>query len=203
MYIYKITNKANGKIYVGKTTKSIEARFCRHKYNYADGVTYLYKSMRKHGIENFEISILEEVTSDLNEREKYWIAMLEPEYNMTSGGDGGDTSSSPNFKEAVKAHHMNRKSYPGARMLGKTHTSETKSKQSAKRKEYWSNLSEDKLEERTQKISGQNNGMFGKTPKNSVRVVYNGIEYQSISAAAKATGHSANYIKKHGVLHNE
>jgi group I intron endonuclease len=203
MYVYKITNKINNKIYIGKTTKSVEERFAKHRYNSADGNTHLYKSMRKYGVHNFDISIIEECVSDLDEREIFWIQTLSPEYNMTSGGEGGDTSSSPNYKDAMIKHHRNRTTYPGARMLGKTHTIETKSKQSTKRKEYWDNLSEDDREKRTRKISGGKNGMFGKTPKNSVLVTFDGVLYKSITAAAKATGHSAHYIKKHGVLHNE
>jgi hypothetical protein len=60
--------------------------------------------MRKYGEENFEFSILEEVGSSeiLNEREIIWIEKLKPTYNMTKGGDGGDTSNSPNYKIAIK-----------------------------------------------------------------------------------------------------
>ena len=99
MIIYKITNKVNSKFYIGKTTKSAEERFKRHFYNHKTQNTYLYKSMRKHGFENFCIEILEETNIiDIDSREIYWIEELSPHYNMTKGGDGGDTSSSPNFK---------------------------------------------------------------------------------------------------------
>ena len=33
-YIYKITNKINGKIYVGQTIKNYEERFRQHRLNY-------------------------------------------------------------------------------------------------------------------------------------------------------------------------
>jgi group I intron endonuclease len=94
MYIYKITNTKNGKIYIGKTLYSIEKRFVRHKQRHKKGNGYLYNSMRKHGPEHFRIEEIECVKSEsiLNEREKYWIARLNPEYNMTKGGDGGDTT---------------------------------------------------------------------------------------------------------------
>jgi len=203
MIIYKIVNQVNGKFYVGKTTKSIEERFAKHRYNHSGGNTYLYRSMRKYGFENFLIEVLEHVNHDLDEREKFWIRALKPEYNMTEGGDGGDTSSSPNFLEAIAKHHANRTEYPGGRMRGKTHSEETKLKQSSKRKEFWSNMSKEDREVRSKTISGSSNGMFGKTPKNSVRVTYDGVEYPSVAAASRNTGHSPNYIKKHGVLHNE
>jgi hypothetical protein len=59
--------------------------------------------MRKHGFDLFSIEKIEEVQeiSILNEREKYWIKTLSPHYNMTEGGDGGDTSKSPNFIQKV------------------------------------------------------------------------------------------------------
>ena len=99
--IYIITNKVNSKTYIGKTTKSIQERFDAHCYNSLkkNQNTYLYKAIRKYGVENFTISLLEETTPDLlNEREIHWISKLNPNYNMTKGGDGGDTSNSPNYK---------------------------------------------------------------------------------------------------------
>lgn len=203
MFIYKIQNAIDGKFYIGKTTKSLEERFRKHLYNHADGQTYLYKAMRKHGIENFNISLIEEVEEDLDSREKHWIAELSPSYNMTIGGEGGDTSSSPNFKAAILHHHSNRDHYPGSRMLGKTHTIETKRKQSEKRTEHWNTMSDEERESRSKKVAGKNNGMYGKSPKNSLQVVLNGVKYASISEASRATGHSSKYVKKHGELYNE
>jgi group I intron endonuclease len=203
MFIYKIENKIDGKFYIGKTSKTLEERFRKHLYNHLDGQTYLYKAMRKHGIENFDISLVEEVTEDLDLREKYWIAELNPTYNMTVGGDGGDTSSSPNFKFGIQQHHYTRTDYPGSRMLGKTHTSETKRKQSEKRTEHWNSLSDEERENRSKKITGQKNGMYGKLPKNSLQIMFNGVKYSSISEASQVTGHSGKYLKKHGEIYNE
>jgi group I intron endonuclease len=115
MIIYKITNKVNGFFYIGKTSKSIEQRFKRHFYNHKKGNTYLYKSMRKYGFDNFIIETLEE-TPNLNEREMFWINELSPHYNMTKGGDGGDTSKSPNFLKGIKNRPPPKPTYG---MLGK------------------------------------------------------------------------------------
>lgn len=123
MIIYKITNKVNGKFYIGKTTLTIEARFKKHFYNHRTGNTYLYKAMRKYGFENFAIEELQSNICDLNESEIRYIATLSPHYNMTLGGDGGDTSQSPNHIEAMKKHHKSRspKDYASYGMLGKSH----------------------------------------------------------------------------------
>lgn len=101
--IYKITNKVNGKSYIGKTVKSINRRFYEHCHNAELGVqTVFYDAIRKYGKENFDISTIEEIDNDLlNDRESYWINyyhtyLKDPlcqGYNSTLGGDGGDTRS--------------------------------------------------------------------------------------------------------------
>jgi group I intron endonuclease len=134
MFIYRITNIITKKSYIGKTTKSIDERFQRHKYNAKYGSkTHLHRSMRKHGCDNFIIETIEQ-TENLNEREQYWISTLSPEYNMTTGGEGCDPLSSPNFIDAMKKHHASRTkdSYATFGMLGKSHSSNTKSKISRK-----------------------------------------------------------------------
>jgi group I intron endonuclease len=118
--IYRITNVVNSKFYIGKTSKTVQERFQRHCYNHQKQNTHLYNAMRKYGVDKFKIEILEE-TNSANEREIYWIETLQPHYNMTIGGDGGDTSNSPNFKSAIKLVHENRKpeDYASYGMLGK------------------------------------------------------------------------------------
>lgn len=125
MYIYKITNTKNNKFYIGKTTKTIENRFKAHCYNSRNGNTYLYKAMRKYGTNSFIIESIETVIDDINKREIFWIDNLKPEYNMTKGGDGGDTSNSPNFKESMIEMHSKKVSsdYATYGMLGKKQSS--------------------------------------------------------------------------------
>lgn len=93
MYIYKIVNNLDGKEYVGKTAKTIQERWKRHLADCKRGKTKLYNAIKKYGMENFDIYVIEYTgpicRDQLNDREKYWIEILEPEYNMTSGGDGG------------------------------------------------------------------------------------------------------------------
>lgn len=94
-YIYQIKNKINGKIYVGKTLENIEKRWREHCSDYTKShceTRPLYKAMSKYGVENFEISILEEVNEEeINEKEIQWIEILgsfKKGYNATKGGDG-------------------------------------------------------------------------------------------------------------------
>ena len=92
-YIYKITNDINGKVYIGKTNRSIKERFAEHCKNYSIQ-NYekrpLYAAMRKYGVEHFHIEQIEE-TDNPEEREKYWIeyyGSFKYGYNATIGGDG-------------------------------------------------------------------------------------------------------------------
>jgi len=112
MIIYQITNTVNKKTYIGKTIKSKEERLYRHVWNSVSGnsKTHLHRAMRKHGVGMFEIKVLENVTdpSLLNEREIFWIAHLNPAYNMTKGGEGGDMSHTKAFRDGIKKAHENR-----------------------------------------------------------------------------------------------
>lgn len=96
-YIYKITNLEDGKLYIGKTTQSINKRFRKHisdafnennrAFNY-----HLQRAIRKYGADSFAIEEVEHCDNRyLSERERYWIKFynsFESGYNMTHGGDG-------------------------------------------------------------------------------------------------------------------
>lgn len=94
-FIYKITNSINDKVYIGKTTKTIEKRWRDHIYQSKRERQYnsaLYNAMSKYGVDMFRIDPIEECSNDLlDDREKYWIAQYNSNvtgYNLTSGGDG-------------------------------------------------------------------------------------------------------------------
>lgn len=92
-YIYQITNDVNGKIYIGKTIRSIQERFREHCRDYTKRDMEnrpLYRAMQKYGIEHFHIELLEE-TDNPEERERFWIeekGSFKFGYNATIGGDG-------------------------------------------------------------------------------------------------------------------
>lgn len=98
MDIYKITNLINNKIYIGKA-KDYQRRYRDHIGLASKGVeSYLYNAIRKYGEANFKIDQIDSAETDeeLNNKEKYWIKQYDstnPEkgYNMTDGGDGGNT----------------------------------------------------------------------------------------------------------------
>jgi len=70
--VYKITNKLNGKFYVG-SAKNCFNRWSK-KYN-----NHLESAFLKYGKENFIFEIVEECEEDkLIEREQYWLDNLKP-----------------------------------------------------------------------------------------------------------------------------
>ena len=73
--IYLIRNTVNGKVYVGQSSY-INRRWREHKKAMRLGYkSYLHDSMRKHGLEAFEMVVLEECGFDmLDDREAYWMA---------------------------------------------------------------------------------------------------------------------------------
>ena len=75
--IYCITNRINGKKYVGSSI-CIHKRFGEHKTELRGKRhinSYLQKSYKKNGEENFVFEIIEECPKEcLIEREEYWIA---------------------------------------------------------------------------------------------------------------------------------
>ena len=93
--IYKITNKVNGKVYIGQSSFSVEKRFaehCRDMNKRSLEKRPLYSAMKKYGIENFSVELIEECELDIiHQREQYWIAFYNSYhngYNATIGGEG-------------------------------------------------------------------------------------------------------------------
>lgn len=73
-FIYKITNTINDKVYIGKTTRTIEERWKEHLNSIKDKDFKIYRAFRKYGVKNFSIESIEECPNDIiNKREIYWI----------------------------------------------------------------------------------------------------------------------------------
>ncbi len=98
--IYKITNKINGKVYVGQTMKTLKERFQKHCWGTTEKDSYhlnmaIKKAIKKYGKDNFTIELIEEVEQNkLDEREVYWISFYNSYnkgYNCTLGGQNGAT----------------------------------------------------------------------------------------------------------------
>jgi hypothetical protein len=95
MIVYLLTNRANGKRYVGQTRRTLELRWWEHTKpsQHKDGLA-LHNAIRKYGPAAFEKSVLSTATNleALNSLERFWIRELKTlrphGYNLTDGGDG-------------------------------------------------------------------------------------------------------------------
>lgn len=143
-YIYKITNKINGKAYIGKTNNIIR-RWKEHKYGHG-GTAILSKAFIKYGIDNFDFSIIyiekynttEELNKQLAELEIYYIGVYDTfknGYNATIGGDGisfykHSEKTKRKISNSNKGKTISKESLDKIRvaMLGRHHTLEAKEK---------------------------------------------------------------------------
>ena len=94
--IYKITNKINGKSYIGQS-RNIKRRINDHKKTAFNVKSKnfdfpLYKAIRKYGLENFEFNIITECKeSELDKLEVFYIKEYNSYnngYNQNKGGNG-------------------------------------------------------------------------------------------------------------------
>lgn len=94
MIIYTITNKINGKKYVGRTVRSINLRMDGHRSAYKYGIRYkLYDAVREAGgWDNFEVEVIDssaKTIEELNKLEAYYIEKFDTinnGYNMIPSG---------------------------------------------------------------------------------------------------------------------
>lgn len=119
--IYRITNKINGKTYVGQ-----------HKYKdesnpmgcYKGSGKILWQAYDKYGFDNFETEILYSRIRDkstVDAMEIWAIKKYKPEYNIAKGGTGGATrigyKTRQETKDRISATQKGRK-HPGFRNSG-------------------------------------------------------------------------------------
>lgn len=107
--IYLIKNKINNKVYIGQAV-NYNRRIKEHKSRYNNKTekterNFLYRAMRKYGIENFDFSILQECpVSELNNLEQFYITKydsLNNGYNMTAGGQNDQPNKKLNEEDVI------------------------------------------------------------------------------------------------------
>lgn len=138
--VYQITCKANGKLYVGYTSKTAEMRFQQHVLNARwKRKTALYDAMRCYGPEVFEVSVLAECEDHATacEQERAFIrelkCLLPVGYNMTLGGDGVPLTEEQRDQANAKkrGRFTDNQREAAARRKGRKASEETRAKLSA------------------------------------------------------------------------
>jgi group I intron endonuclease len=100
--IYKATNKINGKVYIGRTTKDIHTRKSNHKTLALskNSSNRFHKAIREYGFNSFVWEVIDTADNEneLKEKEGYWIQKL----NATVDG----------YNSAVEGTKLVRKHFP-------------------------------------------------------------------------------------------
>jgi len=113
MWIYKITNIQNNKVYIGQSIRPINQRFKRHINDAINNKldTHFARAIRKYGKENFYIKAIDKASNqdELNQKEIYWIKYYKATnekygYNETDALNkcGGNTYKNKNEEEMKK-----------------------------------------------------------------------------------------------------
>lgn len=128
--VYKLTNKINGKCYVGRTVHTLDERWKGHVGSAIreDNGMMIARAIKKYGFDSFDREVIEECTDNqVVDREMYWIEKLGTHvtnggYNLTLGGDGG-----------ILGHRFSDESKEKMRQraFGRKHSDITKAKMSA------------------------------------------------------------------------
>ena len=117
MFIYKISNDINDKVYIGQTIRPIEDRFRRHINDAINNIldTHFARAIRKYGKENFHIEMIDraETQDELNLKEQYWIRYFDSVNNGYNETDalfkcGGNTYASKSKDEIDKIGKKNK-----------------------------------------------------------------------------------------------
>lgn len=167
--IYQITNKLNGKRYIGSAVY-LKRRQEEHLYHLCCGDhhnKHLQRAFDKYGKQSFEFSVLSHVNPEkLIEREQYYLDILSPEYNIskTAGSLLGYRASAETREKMSEAHKGKRN-----HNYGKRHSEETKRKIS-------------------KALSGERNPNYGRCLSVETR--------RKISEAKKGTHHSSEHKRK-------
>jgi group I intron endonuclease len=115
--LYIIKNKINNKIYIGQTKTSINKRWIGHKSRANKGSKLvLHSAMRLHGIENFDIELLDTANNLEEANQKEYILINEHNskcpngYNMVDGGNvefpNAIQPKSKEHKQKIQSSHI-------------------------------------------------------------------------------------------------
>jgi group I intron endonuclease len=189
MLIYKVTNKLNGKIYIGKTKQTLSKRKSAHyKRVMENSPTNFHNALRLYSKDNFIWEILIECDDSikLNEYEIHFINEYDTYkngYNMTEGGDGGIT-----YKKGDELYNRVKDKLgkwkngnPGATPIAIEKRLKTFQNTQWVSGELHGNFGH---KNNVGILVGEKNPMFGKTPTNARKIKINGVYYDSIKKAS-------------------
>lgn len=110
-YIYKLTNRINGKVYIGQTTQ-IENRFKKYKGGHCETQPKLYKALKKYGVDSFLFEIFDTADNSdtLNFLEETYIACFDSiEYGYNSRPGGNCSKMTKEHKQKISISNTGKK----------------------------------------------------------------------------------------------
>lgn len=119
--VYLITNRIDGKRYVGVSSRGYIQRFREHVWDSLGGSnTLLHAAIREFGPDNFDIQLLESNISDelISMKERYYVRAYDTfyihgkGYNMTEGGTGVCGYHHSAETKQILSTRFNGRSYP-------------------------------------------------------------------------------------------
>jgi len=135
-FLYTITHRHSGKIYVGITDGPIAHRWNGHRKSAEEGAAHcrlIARALKKHGVDAFDWEVTQyfDTIEEAKAAEVYWIERLGTNasrgghgYNLTDGGDGN---------HGWRPTEETRRAI-GAANRGRRHTAEARRKMSVTRK---------------------------------------------------------------------
>lgn len=184
-YIYMVTNKINGKKYIGQTLRDdIKIRWSYHKSMQKNSIGhYLYNAYKKYGIENFKFEIICICfDEDCNKYEIDYIKKyntISPNgYNLKSGGENqkhhAETKKLMRQKNKKPISNETREKLKlyGLKCRGIKLSNEQKEKMSSARTKYWANISTEAFES----ISNKRKEIYLKKDSKTKQALENGTK---------------------------
>lgn len=194
MLIYKWTNKINGKIYIGKTTKTLLHRTKTHVNTTNVGSTLpIHNAIRKYGKEGFNIEVIATAidVTELNELEVRFIndydCRVPKGYNLKLGGENAEWHPASREKASISAKQRI-KADGGAQLLSAL----AKGRETLKGKNPW-NKGKKATEQAKKNQSEAHLGQIAWNKK-AIYCVETKEQFESLHAAANALGLQAGHI---------
>mgnify|MGYP004478077513 CR=1 FL=1 len=197
--IYMITNAITGERYIGQT-RDYQRRVWQHKSAAKKGSHLkISKAIAKYGIDNFKFDVLEECSlEELNDKERYYISELKPEYNVCAGGIGPNglhltDEEKERSRQAAKKQWANMTEEQKQRVIEKQLTGPRKGHEvstETREKLRKANLGKKQSEVTVRKRSLKNRDALkgNKNGNKKIRCVETGEVFESVKQAAEHIG---------------
>lgn len=197
--IYMITNIITNERYIGQT-RDYQRRVWQHKSAAKKGSHLkISKAIAKYGIDNFKFDVLEECSlEELNDKERYYISELKPEYNVCAGGIGPNglhltDEEKERSRQAAKKQWANMTEEQKQRVIEKQLTGPRKGHEvstETREKLRKANLGKKQSEVTVRKRSLKNRDALkgNKNGNKKIRCVETGEVFESVKQAAEHIG---------------